>query len=116
MSESKNKGSQKEKPASALPASNVLDSATVSLQKFRRFAKQVKKLSTTQKVVGSLALLAAGYALVSNSTPNEAPTEAPASGGPAPTATPGARARAPKPKRNQPASTAQHVPFSEERP
>ncbi len=97
MSKSKNKGSKKEKPASDLPASNFLDSATVSLQKFRRFAKQVKKLSTTQKVVGSLALLAAGYVLISNSTPNEAPPKRQLPVGQSPTPPPATEPGPPNP-------------------
>lgn len=113
MSKSKNKGSKKEKPSS-----DLLDSATVGLKKFRRFAKQVKKLSTTQKIVGSLALLAAGYALITKSSPDEASTEAPASEEPAPntTPTPSSPAKVHKPRRTKPASPAQHVPFSKERP
>lgn len=112
MSKSKNKGAKKEKPSG-----DLLDSATVGLKKFRRFAKLVKKLSTTQKVLGSLALLAAGYALITKSSPDEAPTEAPAAEEPVPsTPNPSSQARVHKPRRTKPASPAQHVPFSEERP
>ena len=111
MSKNKPKSSKKNKPSG-----DLLDSATVGLKKFRRFAKQVKKLSTTQKIVGGLAVLAAGYALVTNTSPAEGPTETAALDEPAPpealsTPNPSASARTSKPKR---ASPAKHVPFSQE--
>ncbi|MGI4874406.1 MAG: hypothetical protein ACRYFX_24885 [Janthinobacterium lividum] len=116
MSKNKNKGFKKEKPAG-----DLLLSATVELKRFRRFAKQVKKLSTAQKVVGDLALLAAGYALLTKSTPKEVPPEAPAAAEPVQSApdtppNPVASASTPKPKRSKPAGTSQHSPFSQERP
>lgn len=40
--------------------SDLLDEAAVSLKKFRKVTKQLTKLTTGQKVVGGLALLAAG--------------------------------------------------------
>lgn len=39
---------------------DVLDAANLTLKKFRKVTKQIGKLSTGQKVVGGLALLAAG--------------------------------------------------------
>ncbi len=41
-------------------SSDILDAANLTLKKFRKVTKQVGKLSTGQKVVGGLALLAAG--------------------------------------------------------
>ena len=111
ISKNKPKGSKKSKASD-----DLLDAATVGLQNFRRFAKQVNKLSTTQRVVGGLAVLAAGYALITNTSPNEAPAlDEPAPMPEAlPTAKPSTPARTPKPKRAKPASHAKHVPFSEE--
>ncbi|MBD2767530.1 hypothetical protein IC235_06455 [Hymenobacter sp. BT664] len=44
-----------------LPVSDdLLDVAAVSLKKYRKVTKQLGKLSTGQKIVGSIALLAAG--------------------------------------------------------
>ena len=48
---------------------SLLDAAAKSLKKFRRVARHVTKLSTGQKVVGGLALVAAGVTyLVSKQT------------------------------------------------
>ncbi|WP_375435763.1 hypothetical protein [uncultured Hymenobacter sp.] len=41
-------------------SNDLLDEAAVSLKKFRKVTKQLTKLSTGQKVVGGVALLAAG--------------------------------------------------------
>ncbi len=41
-------------------ADDILDLAAISVKKFRKVTRQVGKLSTAQKVVGSIALLAAG--------------------------------------------------------
>lgn len=115
MSKNKPKGSKKSKASD-----DLLDAATDGLKKIRRFAKQVNKLSTTQKVVGGLAVLAAGYALITNTSPTEAPTETAALDDPTPlpeappTTNPGPPAQTPKPKRAKPASHAKHVPFSQE--
>lgn len=115
MSKNKPKGSKKSKVSD-----DLLDAATVGLQKFRRLAKQVNKLSTTQKVVGGLAVLAAGYAFVTNTSPAEAPTETAALDEPtllpeaSPTTNASPPARTPKPKRAKPGSQSKHVPFSQE--
>ena len=115
MSKNKPKGSKKSKASN-----DLLDAATVGLKKFRRFAKQVNKLSTTQKLIGGLAVLAAGYALMTNTSSNEAPAEVPAMDEPTPASAaqpiphPSSSARTPKPKRIKPAGPAKHVPFSEE--
>ena len=39
---------------------DLLDMAALSLKKFRKVSKQIGKLSTGQKLVGGVALLAAG--------------------------------------------------------
>ena len=107
MSKSKKKDSKKSKGSS-----DLLDTATLGLKKYRRFAKQIKKLSTTQKVVGGLALLAAGYAFITNSSLGEDAAEAPAD---EPTEPDTSASSAPrKPKRSKPASAGKHSPFSEE--
>lgn len=41
-------------------ADDILDVAAVSVRKFRKVTKEIHKLSTGQKIVGGLALLAAG--------------------------------------------------------
>ena len=107
MSKSKKKDSKKSKGSS-----DLLDTATLGLKKYRRFAKQIKKLSTTQKVVGGLALLAAGYAFITNSSLGEDAAEAPAD---EPTEPDTSASSAPrKPKRSKLASAGKHSPFSEE--
>ena len=114
MSKNKPKDSKKNKASG-----DLLDSATLGLQQFRRFAKQVQKLSTTQKIVGGLAVLAAGYALITNSSPVEAPAATAALDEPTPpvvlaTPNPTPQARIPQPKRAIPAGHSKHIPFSEE--
>ena len=115
MSKKMNKGSKKNKASG-----DLLDTATAELKKLRRFAKQFKKLSTTQKIVGGLAVLAAGYALINNTSSDEEATEALALNEPTPasaalsTSNPVPPARAPKPRRAKPGSHSKHVPFSEE--
>ena len=61
MGKDKKKGSKTNKPSQAL-----LETAAYSLKRFRHFSKQVGKLSTTQKMVGGVALLAAGYAYLTH--------------------------------------------------
>jgi hypothetical protein len=55
MSKGKKKDSKK-----GNQSNDLLDEAAVSLKKFRKVTKQLTKLTTGQKVVGGLALLAAG--------------------------------------------------------
>ena len=57
MAKSKKKHSKKDK-ASA----NILDMAALSVKKFRKATREIGKLSTGQKVVGGLALVAGGLA------------------------------------------------------
>lgn len=112
MGKNKPKGSKKSKVTL-----DLLNSATDGLRKFRRFTKQVSKLSTTQKVVGGLAVLAAGYALITKASPPEADSQTPAVDEhtpPAALSNPAPPTRAPKPKRAKPAGSSHHVPFSQE--
>jgi hypothetical protein len=118
MSKSKNKGSKKRKNTS-----DLLEAATVGLKQYRRFAKQVKKLSTTQKVVGGLAFLAAGFAyLTTTSEERTEPAPDPAAALKQPELPPdegqrpGPPAGSAKPKRRKTPAPVKHVPFSEERP
>ena len=98
---------------------DLLDAATVILRKFRRVAKQANKLSTTQKIVGGLAVLAGGYALINKITFDEAPVKTPALNEPTPTKAPptagiSTPAQIPKSRPAKPGSPAKHLPFSQE--
>ena len=55
MGKGKKKNSKKDQVSD-----NLLDAAAVSIKKFRKVTKQITKLSTGQKLVGGLALVAAG--------------------------------------------------------
>ena len=48
---------------------DLLDAAVLSLKKFRKVTRQIGKLSTGQKVVGGLALAAAGLAYLAQRQP-----------------------------------------------
>ncbi len=74
MANDKKKHSKKDKASKSL-----LDAAAVSLKKFRKVTKQLSKLSTGQKLVGGVALLAAGLTYLANkqSTDGPPPTDAP---------------------------------------
>lgn len=50
---------------------DILDVAAVSLKKFRKVTKEIAKLSTGQKVVGGLALLAAGLTYLAKTRSND---------------------------------------------
>jgi len=54
---------------------DLLEVAALSVKKFRKVTKQIRKLSTGQKVVGGIALLAAGltYLAKNRSEADEAP-------------------------------------------
>ncbi|MBF9238668.1 hypothetical protein I2I05_14785 [Hymenobacter sp. BT683] len=57
------KGKKKKKHSNNDPVSeDLLDAAALSVRKFRKVTKEIQKLSTGQKVVGGLALVAAGLA------------------------------------------------------
>ena len=55
MAKNKKKHSKKDKVSD-----DILDAAAQSLKKFRKVTRQIGKLSTGQKLVGGLALAAAG--------------------------------------------------------
>ena len=55
---------------------DLLDMAALSLKKFRKVSKQIGKLSTGQKLVGGVALLAAGLTYLAKQQA-EAPAAAP---------------------------------------
>lgn len=71
MAKNKKKHSKKDKASG-----DILDAAAQSLKKFRKVTKQIGKLSTGQKLVGGLALAAAGltYLAQQQSVPDDAPT------------------------------------------
>lgn len=120
MSKVKKKGSKKSKPSR-----DLLDTATVALKKFRRFTKQAGKLSTTQKVVGGIALLAAGLTYLATQSGEG---RIPAASEPDQPTTPKAgeikdskeysssvsAKETARPKRRKLASSPAHPPFSEE--
>ncbi|MBH8558007.1 hypothetical protein [Hymenobacter negativus] len=55
MGKDKKKHSKKDQASE-----NILDAVALSIKKFRKVTKEISKLSTGQKLVGSLALAAAG--------------------------------------------------------
>lgn len=55
---------------------DILDAANLTLKKFRKVTKQISKLSTGQKVVGGLALLAAGLTYLAQQQPEAAEPDA----------------------------------------
>jgi len=86
MGKDKKKHSKKDKVSD-----DLLDVAAVSLKKFRKVTKEISKLSTGQKLVGGIALAAAGLAYLAaqetdeSSAKDPAPDDdAPASEAPAP--------------------------------
>jgi len=52
---------------------DILDVAHVSLKKFRKVTKEIGKLSTGQKLVGGIALLAAGLTYLAKQQADETP-------------------------------------------
>ena len=118
MSKAKKKGSKKSKPSK-----DLLDTASRTLKKFQRVSKLVGKLTTTQKVVGGLALAAAGLAYLASQAGGQDAASSPqlpaeAAGEDFPShqkqkASPSARLSA-KPKSRKSASIPKHPPFSEE--
>ncbi|MDF7814401.1 hypothetical protein [Hymenobacter sp. YC55] len=59
MAKDKKKHSKK-----GIQSDDLLDEAAIALKKFRKVTKQIGKLSTGQKIVGGIALLAAGLTYV----------------------------------------------------
>lgn len=79
---------------------DLLEVAAQSLKKFRKVTKEISRLSTGQKLVGGLALAAAGLTYLATLDTADAPTASP----PAPAAPPD-KADAPvAPKRHRKAS------------
>jgi hypothetical protein len=60
MAKDKKKHSKKGKKDEV--SEDILDTAALSIKKFRKVTKQIGKLSTGQKLVGGIALVAAGLA------------------------------------------------------
>ena len=74
MAKNKKKHSKKDKVSD-----DILDAAAQSLKKFRKVTRQIGKLSTGQKLVGGLALAAAGltYLARQQSAPDDVLPNAP---------------------------------------
>ena len=73
MGKDKKKHSKKDKASE-----DILDLAALSVKKFRKVTKEIGKLSTGQKLVGGLALVAAGlsYLAISQNGAAEKPNPA----------------------------------------
>ena len=69
MGKDKKKRSKKDKASN-----DMLEVAAQSLKKFRKVTKEIAKLSTGQKLVGGLAIAAAGLAYLATRETNDAPT------------------------------------------
>jgi hypothetical protein len=59
---------------------DILDVAAISVRKFRKVTKEIHKLSTGQKIVGGLALVAAGLTYLAKQEPSTDKETAAASG------------------------------------
>ena len=92
MGEKKKKHSKKD-----APSADVLGGAHLALKRFRKVTKQVSKLSTGQKIVGGLAVAAAGLAYLASQ--NTAALATDASATPADAAPPAAARRVRKVKK-----------------
>jgi uncharacterized protein YjeT (DUF2065 family) len=75
---------------------DILDMATLSLKKFRKVTKEISKLSTGQKLVGGIALVAAGLTYLAKQQADEATPATPDD-----EATTSATLAEPKPKRKK---------------
>ena len=71
MAKDKKKDSKKDPVAE-----NLLDVARTSLKKFRKVTREISRLSTGQKLVGGLALAAAGLAYLATLDSDETPAPA----------------------------------------
>jgi len=63
------KHKKKQSKSNSLP-NNFLDVTAISIKKYRKVTNEIAKLSPAQKVVGGLALLAAGYVYLNKLTAN----------------------------------------------
>ncbi|MEL5994751.1 hypothetical protein [Hymenobacter segetis] len=70
MGKDKKKHSKKDKASE-----DILDAVALSLKKFRKVTKEISRLSTGQKVVGSLVLAAAGLVYLATRETDDAPNE-----------------------------------------
>jgi hypothetical protein len=75
MSKKKKKGAN-----SGVDADDLLDMAALAVKRFRRVTKEIGKLSTGQKIVGGLALVAAGLTYLAQQDGDSAPAGDKASG------------------------------------
>lgn len=71
MGKDKKKHSKKDQASE-----DILDVAALSLKKFRKVTKEISKLSTGQKVAGSIALAAAGLVYLAVRDNDESPAAA----------------------------------------
>ncbi|HEX8327890.1 MAG TPA: hypothetical protein VF629_10140 [Hymenobacter sp.] len=78
MGKGKKKHSKKEEVTE-----DILDVAAISVRKFRKVTKEIHKLSTGQKIVGGLALVAAGLAYLAKQE-SDAADKQPAASAPTP--------------------------------
>lgn len=58
-------------------AQGILDVAAISVQKFRKVTKEIGKLSTGQKLVGGLTLVAAGLTYLAKQNADKRPATSP---------------------------------------
>ncbi|MDO7850615.1 hypothetical protein [Hymenobacter convexus] len=63
---------------------DILDVAALSIKKFRKVTREIGKLSTGQKLVGGIALVAAGLTYLATQDSSEAPDSASNSDEPGP--------------------------------
>lgn len=70
MAKKKKKGA-----GSGVDSDDLLDMAALAIKRFRRVTKEIGKLSTGQKLVGGLALLAAGLTYLARQDDNAPPTD-----------------------------------------
>lgn len=64
---------KKKHPKKDKGTDNILDVAALSIKKFRKVTKQIGKLSTGQKLVGGIALVAAGLTYLAQQEADAAP-------------------------------------------
>ena len=72
MGKDKKKHSKKDKASD-----DLLDIAALSLRKFRKVTKEISRLSTGQKLVGGLALAAAGLTYLATRETDDVPVTVP---------------------------------------
>ncbi|WP_046243662.1 hypothetical protein [Hymenobacter terrenus] len=73
MAKDKKKHSKKDKLSD-----DIMDAAVLSLKKFRKVTKEIGRLSTGQKLVGGIALLAAGLTYLAKMEKDGTNTQTPA--------------------------------------